>query len=83
MQGKLEGDEWWIIDGWDQRLFDSWALGLVLKGCFDGHATPPPLAQDFISKLMKRDASQRMSISEALNHKWLQTKKTTGEDLFK
>ncbi len=82
MPGKLKGDEWWIVDGWDQRLFDSWALGLVLEYCFKGNATPP-LAQDFISKLMKRDPSERMSISEALNHKWLQTRKTTEDDLFK
>lgn len=55
-KGELKGTEWWIVNGWDQRLFDSYSLGIVLDNCFKGHVTPPPLAQDFISKLMKRDA---------------------------
>lgn len=50
-RGKLKGREWWAIDGWDQRLFDSWSLGCVIKKCFQGHDTPP-LAQDFIDKLL-------------------------------
>lgn len=46
-KGKLKGTEWWVVHGWDQRLFDSWALGCVLKRCFEGHDTPTT-AQDFI-----------------------------------
>ena len=57
--GPLKDAEWWQVEGWDQRLFDSWSLGTVIKKCFKGHDMDydiPPLAQDFISKLMKRDA---------------------------
>lgn len=81
-KGALKGAEWWVVAGWDQRLFDSWALGCVIKRCFEGHDTPQT-AQDFIAKLLREDAEMRMSIKEALKHPWLQTKKTTEDDLFK
>ena len=78
----MKGDEWWIIDGWDQRLFDSWALGCVLKRCFEGHETPPTV-QDFMAKLLREDASTRMSIHDALEHPWLKGEKKNEDDLFK
>jgi serine/threonine protein kinase len=30
-KGAHTGNEWWILEGWDQRLFDSWAIGTVIK----------------------------------------------------
>ena len=32
--GPHTEEKWWIVEGWDQRLFDSWALGITLKKCF-------------------------------------------------
>jgi len=60
-KGKLKGAEWWVVDGWDQRLFDSWALGCVIKRCFEGYDTPPT-AQDFIYKLLREGDDKRMTV---------------------
>lgn len=35
--GPHREEKWWIVEGWDQRLFDSWALGIVLEKCFRGN----------------------------------------------
>ena len=78
-RGKLKGREWWIINGWDQRLFDAWSLGCVIKKCFTGF-TIPDAAQSFINMLMKEDASTRMTVHQALNHHWLATKPQRSEE---
>lgn len=31
---------WWYLNGWDQRLVDSWNIGLLIKRCFRGYEIP-------------------------------------------
>jgi serine/threonine protein kinase len=43
----------------------------------ENHVTP--LARDFISKLLVKEPSQRMTVTEALNHEWIKsTNKSTN-----
>ena len=68
--GKLMEDKWYNVAGWDQRLFDSWALGCVLEECFEVFS-PPPIVKDFIKRLKSVETSKRMTVQEALEHSWL------------
>jgi calcium-dependent protein kinase len=44
----------------------------------ENHVTP--LARDFISKLLVKEPSQRMTVTEALNHEWIKsTNKSTAQ----
>jgi len=84
--GKHKEDAWWNVKGYDQRLWDCYALGIVLKGCLPTNLllTPDPAgAQDFCDRLTHEDPEARMTVDNALAHPWL-TGKPVGaaEDLL-
>ena len=59
--GVHKDSEWWILEGWDQRVFDSWALGIVITKCFRGHHVSEQ-AQNFIGHLLNVNPGQRFSV---------------------
>ncbi len=63
--------EWWFLNGFDQRLLDSFSLGVVLSNCFKGYGEPSKLAQEFIDGLKHPLVDHRMQIEAALKHKWI------------
>ena len=82
--GPVRSSEWWCLQGWDQRKFDSWAVGLIVQMCFEGHVVPPQAGR-FIKDLMQLDHKKRLSVAEAVEHEWFteQQPLDATERLFK
>ena len=81
--GPHKEKEWWNLDGWDQRKFDSFALGSLLMSCFEKHDAPIG-AVPLIMGLLDDDPKKRFNMQQALAQPWFKEpkKKSADEILF-